>query len=102
MKIIIKYEQLKKIKDLLEELNLRNDVKEFEVMYNPILTDIFIVRFKSFYTTDEGAIGTEIKYLCVDPQGNAMDCQEKYGENLYTILRDYSTINLNNPLITVI
>jgi len=102
MKILIKYEQLEKIKDILIELTYRNDVKEFDIMYNPLMKSIFIVRFKSFYTTEEGAIGTEIKYLCIDPKGVASDCEKIYGDNLYIMLKDYSVIYLNNPLITVI
>lgn len=102
MKILIKIEQLKKIKEILEELNSRNDVKEFEVLYNPLLKTTIIVRYKSFYTTDEGAVGVEIKYVCIDQLGNSSDCEKVFGDNLYSMMKDYSPISLNNPLITVI
>lgn len=102
MKIIFSKEQLQQVVVLLKELDSRQDVKEFNIMYNPILPSQVIVRYKTHYTTEDGAIAIEIVYRCVDTKGNVKNCQELFGGDFYTVLRDYTVINLNSPSIEVI
>jgi hypothetical protein len=102
MKILISKEQALTIQRLLVELSNRKDVKEFDVLYNPLLPKEFMVRFKTFFVTEDGGISIEIKYVCVNRQGVQSDCQELFGNGFYNVLRDYTVIKLNNPSIEVI
>jgi hypothetical protein len=95
-------EQGATIQKLLMQLEQRKDVKEFDVLYNPLLPKEFMVRYKSFFVTEDNGISVEIKYLCVNRKGEQTDCQELYGEGFYNVLRDYSVIKLNNSSIQVI
>jgi hypothetical protein len=102
MKIVITKEQAFAIQATLKELDKRNDVKEFDVLYNPLMPKEFMVRYKSFYVTEDGGINIEIKYVCVNRQGDKNDCQDMFGERLYNVFRDYTVIKLTNPSIEVI
>jgi hypothetical protein len=102
MKILITKEQAMSIQGLLTNLSKRNDVKEFDVLYNPLLPKEFMVRHKSFFVTEDGGISIEIKYACVNRQGEVNDCQEMFGDGFYNVLRDYTVIKLTNPSIEVI
>lgn len=102
MKIVISKEQASAIQGILKELEKRNDVKEFNVLYNPLMPKEFMVRYKSFYVTEDGGITIEIKYVCVNRKGDKNDCQDLFGEQFYNILRDYTEIKLTNPSIQVI
>jgi hypothetical protein len=102
MKIVISKEQASAIQGILKELDKRNDVKEFNVLYNPLMPKEFMVRYKSYFVTEDGGIKIEINYVCVNRQGDKNDCQELFGEQFYNILRDYTEIKLTNPSIQVI
>jgi hypothetical protein len=71
-------------------------------MYNPLMKDIFVVRFKMFYTTMDGVVGVQIQYSCIDKLGIESKAEDMFGTNIYAVLRDYTSINLSNPLIQVI
>ena len=102
MKLLISKEQALTIQGLLAQLSKRNDVREFDVLYNPLLPKEFMVRYKSFFVTEDGGISIEIKYVCINRQGDKNDCQELFGDGFYNVLRDYTVIKLTNPSIEVI
>jgi hypothetical protein len=101
-KIIITKDQVRSIENILLKLKNDRDVKEFEVMYNPIVQDILMIRYKRYSTTEDGGIKLNIEYHCVDRKGMISDCHENFGKEFYYALRDYQTIQLNNPSIEVI
>lgn len=101
-KILLTTEQLVGIKKAIESVKSQNEVSEIDVMYNNLIPDNVIVRFKEFYTHEDGIVATEVNYICVDKLGIQADCFTKYGVELYQMLKDYSVINLQSPLIQVI
>lgn len=102
MKIIFTNKQMVTIQNILLTLEKRKDVKEFDVMYNPLMPKESIVRYKCLYTSGDGGVGIDVNYLCVDSDGNQSNCQKKYGDALYLMLRDYTPIKLSDPNIEVI
>lgn len=102
MKILFTSKQITTIQNILVRLEARKDVKEFDVMYNPLLPKEPIVRYKCVYTSPDGGVGFDIFYICIDSNGTQQDCLDAYGDNLYLMIRDYTPINLDNPNIQVI
>ena len=101
-KILITTEQLLGVQKAIKDVKNESEVSEVNVMYNNMNPDILMVRFKEFYTHEDGAVATEIRYVCVDKNGIQADCMTKYGNEFYHMLMDYTIIDLNNPLIQII
>lgn len=100
--IIITKDQVKSIEIILTKLKNDRDVQEFDVMYNPVIKDILMVRYKRYSVTEDGGIKLSIEYKCVDRKGVITDCSENFGKEFYYALRDYQTIQLTSPSIQVI
>lgn len=95
-------EQLFAIQNLLRELESRKDVKEFDVMYNPLLPKQIMVRYKTHFITEDGGVSFDVVYACFDRQGDKGDCQEMFGDSFYSVMRDYTVIKLDNPSIQIL
>ena len=102
MKMIFTIAQMTKIQNILISLDERRNVKEFDVMYNPLMPKEPIVRYKSIYTGEDGGVGIDIYYICVDEKGNEKDCVTSFGDSFYLMLKDYTPISLSNPNIQLI
>lgn len=101
-KILITTNQVKSIELILQKLSQDRDVKEFEIMYNPIVKNLLIVRYKRYSTTEDGAIKLSIEYRSVNENGVITDATAEYGKEFYYALRDYVAIQLDNPSIEII
>ena len=102
MKMIFSIKQINKIQSILKNLEVRLDVKEFDVLYNPLLPKEPIVRYKCVYTSVDGGVGMDIYYRCIDRNGNESDCMAKYGDSIYLMLKDYTIIRLSDPNIEIL
>jgi hypothetical protein len=101
-KILITKSQVKSIDTILQKLSSDRDVQEFDIMYNPIVKEILMIRYKRYSTTEDGAIKLNIEYRCIDRKGIITDCSENFGKEFYFVLRDYIVIKLDNPSIEII
>lgn len=101
-KILITKNQVKSIDIILQKLSQDRDVQEFDIMYNPIIKDILMIRYKRYSTTEDGGIKLSIEYRCIDRKGVITDCSENFGKEFYYALLDYVVIQLNNPSIEII
>jgi len=102
MSITITVSQLEAIKRKLQDLMNRVNVTEVNSMYNPLLENIIIVRSKQYVVTDDGGTGVDIVYECVDAAGTIVPCVEKFGADIYNVLRDFVVFDFSNPLIKII
>jgi maltodextrin utilization protein YvdJ len=102
MSINITVSQLEAIKRKLQNLISRVNVTEVNTMYNPLMENIIIVRSKQYVVTDDGGTGVDIIYECVDAAGNISPCVEKFGGDIYNLLRDFVIFDFSNPLIKIV
>jgi hypothetical protein len=102
MKILITTEQIGTIHRIIKNLEGRTDIKELNIMYNPIVEDSVMIRYNSYFTTEDGAIKMDVKYICLDKRGLESNCVTKFGDSFYFVLRDYQPIKLDSPSIEII
>ena len=102
MRILITTEQIATTLRIVKSLEGRNDIKELNIMYNPLVEDSVMIRYNSYFTTEDGAIKMEIKYICLDKRGLQSDCATRFGDSFYFVLRDYQPIKLDSPSIEII
>lgn len=100
--ILIRREQLLAMQNLIKNISNRGNVQSITTMQNSLMPETFIVRYKEFYTYDDGSVATDIHYTCIDKEGKTYNCFDRYGENLYQILRDYDDFSLSAPNVKII
>jgi hypothetical protein len=102
-KIYVYQSQLTAAYDFLKKFENKNSITEIEVLHNNLMFDQLVVRYVETFVSEDGNIGSEVRYVCFDKYGTQADCFEMYGADVYVrMLKDFYPVKLTDKNIEVI
>lgn len=101
MKPQVSVQQIQTATKICQKLATNANADNPVFLFNPLMKDVIILRYKQVYVTEDGGVGSDIFYTGIYSSGNTFDFANKYGDQLYLVLKDFTPFVMDINKITL-